>query len=108
MTASKPDFKSISPFKVPTEAVDDYATRRNIPTTVFPQAVPEAQHRPASATKLVKLSVDVPDYVMKRLKQRALDEDRSHRCLVLRALRQYGVDVAEEDLIDDGRRNSRQ
>ena len=106
MTASKPDFKSISPFKVPTEAVDDYATRRNIPTTVFPQAVPEAQ--PASATKLVKLSVDVPDYVMKRIKQRAPDEDRSHRCLVLRALRQYGIDVAEEDLIDDGRRNSRQ
>ena len=106
MTASKPDFKSISPFKVPTEAVDDYATRRNIPTTVFPQAVSEAQ--PALATKLVKLSIDVPDYVMKRLKQRALDEDRSHRCVVLRALRQYGIAVAEEDLIDDGRRNSRQ
>jgi hypothetical protein len=107
MTANKPEFKSFSPFKVPTEAVDDYATRRNIPTTVFPQAVPDVQPAPA-ATRLVKLSVDVPDYVMKRLKQRALDEDRSHRALVLRALMQYGIEVTEEDVIDDRRRNNKQ
>jgi hypothetical protein len=50
----------------------------------------------------------VPDYVMKRLKQRALDEDRSHRALILRALKQYGIEVAEEDVIDDRCRNSKQ
>ncbi|WP_155942379.1 hypothetical protein [Rhodomicrobium vannielii] len=51
--------------------------------------------------------MEVPDYVMKKLKQRALDEERSLRAVVLRALHQHGIEVAENDFIDDGRRKER-
>ncbi|ADP70714.1 hypothetical protein Rvan_1459 [Rhodomicrobium vannielii ATCC 17100] len=68
-------------------------------------SAPPTSVRPAA--KLVKLSVEVPDYVMKKLKQRALDEERSLRAVVLRALHQHGIEVAENDFIDDGRRKER-
>ena len=72
---AKPDFKSITPFKVPTKEVDDYAKERNIPSTVFPQS--SAAERPAPAANMVKLSLEVPEYVVERLKRKALDEKRN-------------------------------
>ena len=102
---AKPDFKSITPFKVPTKEVDDYAKERNIPSTVFPQS--SAAARPAPAANMVKLSLEVPEYVVDRLKRKALDEKRTHRALVLHALAKYGIEIAPEDLIDDGRKKGK-
>ncbi len=103
---AKPEFKSISPFKVPTDAVDDYAKERNIPSTVFPQG--SAVVRPEKpASTIVKLSLEVPEYVVDRLKRKALDERRTHRALVLHALAKYGIEIAPEDLIDDGRKRAK-
>jgi hypothetical protein len=108
---AKPEFKSISPFKVPSEAVNDYAKERNIPETVFPQSKPAPVKAVAKETApslvLAKLSIDVPEDVMYDIKQKALDERRSIRSLVLHALKQYGIEVREEDLVDDGRKRSR-
>jgi hypothetical protein len=104
---NKPEFAAITPFKVPADAVDDYAKKRNIPTQVFPHTAEIAKTGlPPPTAEIVKLSLDVPKYVMKTLRQRGLDEDRSVRAVVLRALKQSGIDIAEEDLFDDGRRRS--
>ena len=103
---AKPEFKSITPFKVPTEAVDDYAKERNIPSTVFPQSS-TAVRAEKPATNIVKLSLEVPEYVVDRLKRKALDEKRTHRALVLHALAKYGIEIAPEDLIDDERKKAK-
>jgi len=49
----------------------------------------------------------VPEYVVERLKRKALDEKRTHRALVLHALAKYGIEIAPEDLIDDGRKKGK-
>jgi hypothetical protein len=103
---AKPEFKSITPFKVPTEAVDDYAKERNIPSTVFPQSSTAARAEKPTTT-IVKLSLEVPEYVVDRLKRKALDEKRTHRALVLHALAKYGIEIAPEDLIDDERKKAK-
>jgi hypothetical protein len=103
---AKPEFKSMNPFKVPTDAVDNYAKQRNIPSTVFPQSSAAARtEKPAS--NIVKLSLEVPEYVVDRLKRKALDERRTHRALVLHALAKYGIEIAPEDLVDDGRKKGK-
>jgi hypothetical protein len=58
-------------------------------------------------TTIVKLSLEVPEYVVDRLKRKALDEKRTHRALVLHALARYGIEIAPEDLIDDGRKKAK-
>jgi hypothetical protein len=45
--------------------------------------------------------------VAHRVKQRALDERRTIRAVVLQALSQYGIEIQPEDMVDDGRKKSR-
>ena len=108
MTASKLEFKSISPFKMPTNAVDDYARERNIPSTVFPQkSQPVAVKAVEPMRGLAKFSFDVSEDVAHRVKQRALDDRCTIRAIILKALSQYGIEVSSEEMVDDGRKKSR-
>ena len=108
MTGSKPEFKSISPFRLPTDAVDDYARERNIPSTVFPQNSKPVAVKAADPLKsLAKFSFDVSEDVAHRVKQRALDDRCTIRAIILKALSRYGIEVSPEDMIDDGRKRNR-
>jgi hypothetical protein len=108
MTASKPTFKEFSPFKVPTEAVEDFAKEHNIPSTVFPQkSKPTLVKVPQPSGAVAKFGFHIPEDVAHRLKQRALDERSTVRAVVLKALAQYGIEVAPEDMVDDGRKKNR-
>jgi hypothetical protein len=58
---------------------------------------------PAPPQNDLKLSVMVPRYVGKALRQRAVDDDCTVRHLVLRGLQAIGIDVKEADLNPDAR-----
>ncbi|WP_088343920.1 MULTISPECIES: hypothetical protein [Rhodomicrobium] len=108
MTASKPEFKAFSPFKVPTEAVEDFAKEHNIPSTVFPKKnKPTLVKAPQPTGPSAKFGFHIPEDVAHRLKQRALDDRCTVRAVVLKAMAQYGIEVAPEDIVDDGRRKNR-
>jgi hypothetical protein len=108
MTANKPEFKAFTPFKVPTEAVEDFAKEHNIPSTVFPKKAKLVAVKTAEPVKsFAKFSFDIPEDVAHRVKQRALDERRTIRALVLQALAQYGIEIRPEDMVDDGRKKNR-
>lgn len=104
---AKPEFKQISPFKVSQEEIKNFAEERNIPTTVFPKkAKPTLVKAPETPKASVKFTFDIPEDLMLRMKQRALDERRTIRSLVLQALAQYGIEVRPEDMVDDRRRRN--
>jgi hypothetical protein len=48
--------------------------------------------------------VELPQYVVDDIKRRALDGRCSARHIVMRALRAYGVHIAEDDMVEDCRR----
>jgi hypothetical protein len=106
---AKPDFKQISPFKVSPEEVTSYAKERNIPTMEFPK-----KSKPV-AVKVVELAratskkytIDFPDEVMRQLKRRSFEKERTIRSIVLEALSQYGIEVRPEDMVEDGRKRAK-
>jgi hypothetical protein len=51
-----------------------------------------------------RIPVELPDYVAEDVKRRALDGHCSARHIIMRALRAYGVHIADEDMPEDGRR----
>jgi hypothetical protein len=57
---------------------------------------------PRSRMKTVNL--ELPDYVWTDLKIRAAKEQVSLRHIVMTALRDFGVEISESDMIQDGRR----
>lgn len=57
---------------------------------------------PRSRMKTVNL--ELPDYVWTDLKIRAAHQQTSVRHIVMTALRDHGVTIAEVDMIEDGRR----
>jgi len=68
-------------------------------------AVPEPPAKGATPRSRMKpLNVELPDYVWTELKIRAAHRQTSVRHVVLSALVQDGITIAESDMIEDGRR----
>lgn len=54
--------------------------------------------------RMKTINLELPDYVWTDLKIRAAKEQVSLRHIVMTALVAYGVEIAESDMIQDGRR----
>ncbi|MGE4129905.1 MAG: hypothetical protein AB7E80_17225, partial [Hyphomicrobiaceae bacterium] len=67
-----------------------------------PAAVPLAA--PLAAIQ-EKLTIEVPEYLMTAVRRAALDQRSSIRHVVMQALRQDGFEIAESDMVPDGRRS---
>lgn len=103
------------------------AAEKGIPTLVVPKPVGEAATKeekgpetentvdrktrkvPASepakaAPRMFSLTVEVPDYVWIALKTRAAQDMSSLRHFTLKAFRAQGIEIRDEDMIEDGRR----
>jgi hypothetical protein len=59
--------------------------------------------KPAQA-KSRRIHINVPIYAIKDLKDRATADDTTLRYVVLTALRAFGIDIKDVDMIEDGRR----
>lgn len=106
-------------FDVATRAVEKFSQERKIPSMVFPgNGVGEGATRTAAEStnetqnlaalrkqrSIQRIPVELPDYVADDVKRRALDGHCSARHIIMRALRAYGVHIADEDMPEDGRR----
>ena len=91
---------------------------RDAPTQIERNpAVPPAQasprvKKPAAAsiprrTRLEKLTVEVPCYLIDAIKREALDQRSCARHVLMLALRNAGFKVDEADMVPDGRRQHR-
>ncbi len=111
--------------------VDEVAKDNNVPTLSFPTSgegviaavLPEEPAAvaatdispPATRQKAVKKSapaavkrvaVDMPDYLVRAIKKRAMEDDVTIRFLYLTAFRAAGFTVNDVDMMEDGRREA--
>jgi hypothetical protein len=109
----KPEFKPMSPFKIPTAAVDTCAEQQNIPSTVFPQSgkkpklVSVKKEAAEPVSEWVTVTLKIPESVDRQLKRKAFDDRCTNQAVVLKALAAYGIDVPSEAMVDDRRRKNR-
>jgi hypothetical protein len=62
---------------------------------------------PPTRTEMVHLTAVIPLYVREDLRLRAAREKTSQRYLLLTGLRAIGIEVRDEDLVEDGRNRPR-
>ncbi|HRO48930.1 MAG TPA: hypothetical protein PLW75_02215 [Hyphomicrobium sp.] len=100
----KPDAKKdvVTPPADPTDAAERPAKRRPTRAKTAPKAPEDNQPTPRSRMK--SLNVELPDYVWVELKSRAAREMVSVRHVIMRLLKDAGIEIAAADLIEDGRR----
>lgn len=60
---------------------------------------------PTPRDRMKAMNLELPDYVMRQLKEQALREDCSVRHLIMRSLAAQGTTIRPPDLVADGRRN---
>ena len=70
---------------------------------VQPTQVPTLPPR-RDRRSIQRIPVELPDYVVDDVKRRALDGHCSARHIIMKALRAYGLHIADEDMPEDGRR----
>ncbi|MFQ8433264.1 hypothetical protein [Amaricoccus sp. W119] len=75
------------------------------PAEVSANATDDAFPAPTPRARMKAMSLELPDYVMRELKRRALRDDCSVRYVIMRSLVAQGVSIHEADLVADGRRS---
>lgn len=78
------------------------ATRGGEGVTLQPDEVSPTVARPRG--KLKGINLEVPDYVWTDLKIRAAHAQTSVRHIIMKALRANGIVIADDDMVEDGRR----
>lgn len=75
-------------------------------TTPEPATTPAAPlaPQPTPRSRIRSMNLELPDYVMRSLKEMALRDDCSVRHIIMRALAKEGIRVEPADMIADGRR----
>ena len=70
------------------------------------QAAPQApeDNQPTPRSRMKSLNEELPDYAWVDLKSRAAREMVSVRHIIMRLLKDAGIDIADADLLEDGRR----
>lgn len=103
---SKLHFRPIAePLDVDDAALDLINTKLGVPKltkSVGNDTAPAIQRAPID-----KLTIEVPDYLADALKRSALDGRTTVRHVVLAALRGQGFEIADVDMLPDGRRRQR-
>jgi len=64
-----------------------------------------APDAPTPRTRMKAMNLELPDYVMQQLKERAIREDCSVRHIIMKGLAGEGIAIRAHDMITDGRRN---
>lgn len=59
---------------------------------------------PTPRSRMKAVNLELPDYAWTELKIRAAKEQVSVRHIIMSALKQHGIAIAENDMIEDGRR----
>ena len=128
MSTPKPTFKSID-FGNTLAEVDKFAKQQGVPDLVFPTtskpdegsppaaAQPEppmvtplpprrvkAQPKPATPAPIKRLAVELPEYLVKAVSDKAHASDTTIRYVITHALQKAGFFVDAADLKEDGRR----
>lgn len=75
------------------------------PAPASVDATDDAVPSPTPRVRMKAMNLELPDYVMRELKRRALQEDCSVRYVIMRSLVAQGVIIHEADLVADGRRS---
>jgi len=106
---SPPTFRSIgAPLDVDDEALDQLSGMMGVPSLVRAKPLPaspvETEKSDQELRQTEKLTIVIPGYLMDALRLGAASERTTVRHLVMSALRAYGYDIAEEDMVSDGRR----
>lgn len=107
---SFPAFRPIAaPLDVDDAALDRVNSSLGVPTLTKPVANKKQSAAVAAVahdvrTPLEKLTVEIPSYVMDAVKRVALDRRTTVRHVILSALKAEGFEVADADLVPDGRR----
>lgn len=100
-----PAFKPISsPLDVDDEALARINDRLNVPALSRSSVGEAANASKAARAPLEKLTIEVPDYLGVALRRDAVEKRASVRHIVLAALQAHGYEVAEVDMVPDGRR----
>ncbi len=100
-----PHFRPIgAPLDVDDAMLDRLNERMGVPTLTRPKA-PAEQSDTAPMRSVEKLTIEMPSYVMDALRQRAAGERTTVRHLVMAALRAAGYEIADVDMVPDGRRS---
>lgn len=108
MSKSAPiPFKPLN-FEATAAAVKRVAQDQNIPALAFPQHdAREGEGAPiapvAKAVAYKRLPVELPAYVIDDLKQRAFHGETTCRFIIMEALRNHGIHIADADMIQDRR-----
>src|SRR5262245_36643624 len=108
---SRPAFQPVNLEPID-ERLEERAAEKGIPTLVVPAAkartTPQKSNRlgerSTGRSRMKPIVVDVPDYVWVAVKIRAAQEMASVRHFIMSALRASGIEIKEEDMIEDGRR----
>ena len=72
--------------------------------SIEPESKPARRRAPTPRAKMKTVNLELPDYVWTDLKIRAARKQTSLRHIVMAALKAAGVEIAEADMIEDGRR----
>lgn len=59
---------------------------------------------PTPFSKMKRLSLDLPEYVVDQLRERALKQKTTVRNVLMKAIRSNGIRIQDDDMIEDGRR----
>lgn len=109
-----PAFRSISrPLDVADADLDRLNDTLGVPTlsrpksapTVKPAATPAPPSPAEPRSSVEKLTVEAPPYLMDALRRDAVEKRVSMRHIVLLALQRAGYEIAQTDLVPDGRRS---
>jgi hypothetical protein len=99
MTAeAKPQFASMHLPKPDEKAIDAYTKSRRVPVLHVPEGSPRAPTQ--------TLRTEVPDYLAEALRIECAKSQCTIRYLMLKALRDAGWEVRDEDIAEDRRRTT--
>lgn len=110
---SIPSFRSIAaPLDVDDAALDRINERLGVPTLSKPPASQksseaadtDSEEMAGARAAMEKLTIEMPAYLVDAMKRVALDRRTTVRHVVLAAIRASGFEIADADMVTDGRR----
>ena len=110
---TKPNFRPIQPLDVSDAALERVNDALSVPTMVRTAPKPLTAAMPATVKPVQiktpprreeKLTTRLPGYLVDAMKVRALEQRSTVKHIMLRALKDAGFSVAEEDMAPDARK----
>lgn len=102
------DFKPLAAIFATDADLEAFAARKGVPTlsAAATQATPTIASDPAPKVLQVvrRVTLDLPEYVVDQLHDRARRSRCTKRHIIMTALKAAGVTINDDDMISDGRR----